>query len=78
MEDPVRVHLICPVCEWEDDYVQYGNPDYEGGANKVSLHQAQMNYAKFGAAQPQSFQYVRSPLPDEIPGCCLSMKPPFF
>jgi hypothetical protein len=31
---------ICPVCCWENDPVQRENPDYEGGANYMSLHQA--------------------------------------
>lgn len=24
---------ICPVCNWEDDPVQFKDPDYKGGAN---------------------------------------------
>ncbi|WP_458136152.1 CPCC family cysteine-rich protein [Komagataeibacter sp. NFXK3] len=31
---------ICPVCHWEDDPVQSADPDYSGGANKLSLNQA--------------------------------------
>lgn len=30
---------ICPVCSWEDDKIQAGNPDYKGGANKLSLNE---------------------------------------
>lgn len=30
---------ICPVCSWEDDKVQAENPDYKGGANKMSLNE---------------------------------------
>lgn len=30
---------ICPVCSWEDDKVQADNPDYKGGANKLSLNE---------------------------------------
>ena len=46
---------LCSVCNWEDDEVQFRNPDYEGGANRKSLHQARVcfhsknvefNYAK--------------------------------
>ena len=32
---------ICPVCGWEDDILQRESPDFEGGANKMSLRQAQ-------------------------------------
>ncbi|MGS0646847.1 CPCC family cysteine-rich protein [Komagataeibacter melomenusus] len=31
---------ICRVCNWEDDPVQSADPDYSGGANKLSLNQA--------------------------------------
>ena len=31
---------ICPVCGWQDDDVQNDDPDFEGGANNMSLNQA--------------------------------------
>jgi hypothetical protein len=31
---------ICPQCKWEDDLVQYNDPDFKGGANTSSLNQA--------------------------------------
>nr|DAM53577.1 MAG TPA: cysteine-rich protein [Caudoviricetes sp.] len=31
---------ICPVCGWENDGLQYDDPDYDGGANEMSLNQA--------------------------------------
>lgn len=31
---------ICPVCGWEDDAIQREDPDYDGGANPISLNQA--------------------------------------
>ncbi len=58
---------ICPVCFWEDDLIQARDPDYEGGANRVSLRQAQKNYAAFGACCEESLPHVREPLPEEIP-----------
>src|SRR6516164_4423173 len=42
---------ICHVCFWEDDPVQLLDPWYVGGANKVSLHQAQENYSQFGVSE---------------------------
>lgn len=30
---------VCPVCGWKDDRWQRENPDFEGGANKMSLNQ---------------------------------------
>lgn len=32
---------VCPVCNWEDDKLQNDNPDYEGGANHLSVHETQ-------------------------------------
>lgn len=40
---------ICPVCGWEDDFVQYRDPDHRGGANPESLNEAR---AAFAAAHP--------------------------
>ena len=31
---------ICPVCKWEDDDIQTEDPNFEGGANEMSLNQA--------------------------------------
>lgn len=31
---------VCEVCGWEDDGLQRDEPDYEGGANTISLNQA--------------------------------------
>ena len=31
---------ICEVCDWCNDGVQESEPDYEGGANRMSLNQA--------------------------------------
>jgi hypothetical protein len=36
---------ICPVCGWEDDRLQYADPDYRGGANEMSLNQARAKFA---------------------------------
>lgn len=58
---------ICPVCFWEDDGVQLRNPNYAGGANKVSLNQARENYKQFGAAEEVCIRYVRNPLAEELP-----------
>ena len=30
---------ICPTCHWQDDEVQTDDPDFEGGANEMSLNQ---------------------------------------
>ena len=37
---------ICPICKWEDDPIQTAAPDYEGGANGISLNKYIEQYAK--------------------------------
>ncbi|SFS45580.1 CPCC family cysteine-rich protein [Marininema halotolerans] len=58
---------ICPVCYWEDDDLQYNNPDFQGGANIESLNEARVNFKKCGACGPKYVNDVRKPLIDEIP-----------
>ena len=68
MFGPTRdTYDICHVCDWEDDEVQYDNPDFGGGANRVSLNEARLNYAKFGSSDKDSLKRVRPPQPNEIP-----------
>lgn len=56
---------ICQVCFWEDDPIQLEDPTFEGGANKVSLIQAQKNYKKFGACEREMIPHVRKPTENE-------------
>lgn len=35
---------ICDVCDWCDDAVQENDPDYRGGANRMSLNEARAAY----------------------------------
>jgi hypothetical protein len=53
---------ICHVCFWEDDPVQLLNPWDHPGANKVSLQQAQKNYADFGVSEAKFKSYVKGVL----------------
>lgn len=49
------IYEICTICFWEDDGVQFKNPDYEGGANDISLRQGQKNFSKFGACKEKLY-----------------------
>ncbi len=60
-EVPPRCYAICPVCYWEDDPVQFNDPDYAGGANKVSLNEARRNFLEFGASELEWKSFVRAP-----------------
>ncbi len=65
-EEPPGTFEICHVCFWEDDNVQFEDPNYAGGANSVSLNQARENFKLFGAVSKEFVNQVRKPLPQEI------------
>lgn len=67
VEEPPGTYRICPVCFWEDDAVQYRDPQYRGGANGVSLVEARANFLRFRWAKERSKAYVRAPREDEYP-----------
>jgi hypothetical protein len=50
-EEPPGTYVICSICFWGDDGVQYDDPDYDGGANIPSIRQAQKNFLEFGACE---------------------------
>ena len=64
---PPGTYAHCEVCWWEDDPVQFADPDYEGGANAPSLRQARAHFAALGVSDPQFQGHGRSPRPHEIP-----------
>ena len=35
---------ICPVCNWENDGLQYNDHNYAGGANNLSVNEARIEY----------------------------------
>jgi hypothetical protein len=51
---------VCPVCYWENDPLQLREPDMPGGANQVSLREAQSNFEQFGACEESMIPYVRN------------------
>ncbi len=64
-EKPPGTFEICPICFWEDDNIQFKDPDYKGGANNVSLREAQKNFVKFGASEKRFIKNVRKPTKDD-------------
>ena len=66
-EKPPGTFEICPVCFWEDDEVQFRDPDYEGGANSVSLRTAKSNFVQIGACSADYVNKVRPPTKEEMP-----------
>jgi len=64
-EQPPGTFLICPVCYWEDDELQYRDEDLRGGANEVGLKEAQANYRCLGVSDPRFQDRVRQPTAEE-------------
>jgi len=56
---------ICLVCFWEDDLEQLRWPTYSGGANAVSLVEAQKNFSELGAIEERFAGDVRKPTDTE-------------
>jgi hypothetical protein len=57
--EPPGSYDICPICDWEDDDVQLRFPTRGGGANKMSLVEAQKNFANLGAKGTEHIAHVR-------------------
>ena len=58
---------ICDVCHWQYDLVAHDYANTVIGPNKVSLNQASENFKAFGAKTERFINYVRKPLPEELP-----------
>jgi cysteine-rich CPCC protein len=56
---------LCPVCCWEDDPEQANEPWGFGGANGISLVEAQQAYLRYGAVAAKDVSKVRPARPDE-------------
>lgn len=65
-EKPPGSYDICSICYWEDDPIQFDDPSYEGGANRVSLVQGQMNFEMFGACEKDMVKNVTRPTKKDI------------
>jgi len=60
---PPGTFEICEICGWEDDFAQLRFPALAGGANRVSLIEAQQNYRSAGNSDRRLS--VRAPKDDE-------------
>jgi hypothetical protein len=65
-EEPPGTFQICPVCWWEDDRVQFDDPDFAGGANAPCLRRARFEYLFTGVADPDHRAHTRPPREDEM------------
>ncbi len=58
-------YLTCPICLWQDNLAQLRFPLMPNVANRVSLIEAQGNYAQCGAAEQRNANRGRLPLSGE-------------
>ncbi|MHC6203286.1 CPCC family cysteine-rich protein [Breznakiellaceae bacterium SP9] len=61
---------FCPVCNWQDDPIQNDDPDYDGGANHISLNEAKRAFAAGKALRPlkrAAFERQGRTLDESIP-----------
>jgi hypothetical protein len=56
---------ICGICKWGHDPTMEETPDEVGGANRISLREAQGNFARFGACDEGALKRVRKPTPQD-------------
>lgn len=65
-EKPPGTYLICEICLWEDDPVQFDDPDYRGGANRPSLNEAREYFRTIGASSPERLVRLRQNDPSRL------------
>ncbi|MGE7022189.1 CPCC family cysteine-rich protein [Solibacillus cecembensis] len=70
---PTGTYEICSICYWKDDFVQFIDPFYEGGANSVFLYEAQRNFIQFGASKALFIDSVRKPSTSDERDTCFKL-----
>ena len=61
-----EIYDICSICFWQDDPACWDNGDFVGGANGLSLRQAQENFKNFGACEKVVMDLVRQPKDKDV------------
>ena len=66
---------ICPICNWEDDGVQFRDPSAAGGANQPCLVDARRSFDATGSSEGRRQARCRAPTVDEGPRVNLHTAP---
>ena len=61
-----NTYQVCPICFWEDESLTETVIEKGGGANNVSLVQAQKNFKNIRAMEKQTKKLTRDPKKDEV------------
>ena len=49
---------VCEICGWENDGVQFDDPNYRGGANRLSLNEAKAEWGARAVPNIKRVQHV--------------------
>ncbi|MCA9319399.1 MAG: hypothetical protein KDB53_01630 [Planctomycetes bacterium] len=60
-----ETHEVCAICFWEDDPIQFRDPDHGRGANRTSLREARQSFERIGACEEEMLPHVRKPRPSD-------------
>jgi len=66
LAEPSGSSEVCPVCRWEENIVQNADEDYAGGANSMSLREAQSKFAELGVCELSQIRFARPPVVYEV------------
>ncbi len=61
------IAYICPVCFWENDVFDPGEDQPSDENRGMTLRQGREAFRRLGAVSEEFLQYVREPLPEELP-----------
>ena len=63
--EPPDSYELCPICSWQDEalHLQFPTSYGQGGANHITLAEAQRNFLAYGASKPYLTAFVRRPTP---------------
>ena len=61
------ISYICPVCFWENDVFDPGEDQSSDENRGMTLRQGREAFRRLGAVREEFLQYVREPLPEELP-----------
>lgn len=52
---------VCPVCDWLDDPIQFGDEEFVSDTNHVALQEGRENVRKYGACEPDAAEETEDP-----------------
>lgn len=63
---PPGTFQVCKICFWEDDELQFNDPEFKEGVNEISLQEAQRNFLKLGASRARFITCAHKPTTEDV------------